>query len=53
MSNLKVVKFNAAMSCSGCAGAITRILSKIDGMVQILSLYYIQDVINYGSSRLF
>ena len=24
-------KFNVAMSCGGCSGAVTRVLSKLDG----------------------
>jgi copper chaperone len=31
----KVVEFKVGMTCSGCSGAITRILSKIEGVESI------------------
>jgi copper chaperone len=31
----KIVKFNVAMSCGGCSGAVTRILGKIAGVEKV------------------
>lgn len=29
----KIVNLNVAMTCGGCAGAVTRILNKIEGII--------------------
>lgn len=31
----KVVKFNVGMTCGGCSGAVTRILSKLDNVENV------------------
>jgi len=31
----KTVSFKVGMTCSGCSGAVTRILSKIDGVSKV------------------
>ena len=32
---MKEVQFNVGMTCGGCSGAVTRILSKIEGVVNV------------------
>ena len=32
---LVLTKFNVGMTCGGCAGAVTRILNKIEGVVDV------------------
>ena len=32
---MKVVTLNVGMTCSGCSGAVTRILGKIDGVQDV------------------
>ena len=40
----KVVKFKVGMTCGGCSGAITRILSKIEGVDNVETNLETKDV---------
>ena len=35
IAKMKEVQFNVGMTCGGCSGAVTRILSKIEGVVNV------------------
>ncbi len=35
-ADLQHIKFNVAMSCGGCSGAVTRALSKVEGLFTFL-----------------
>ena len=39
----KTVNFKVGMTCGGCSGAITKILSKIEGTKEVMSIVTVDD----------